>query len=540
MTVRVALWLGMALALLPASLSASRGEGSEVTDMAHSSGAEARILWFDASANFARLSNRQGVRSIMQKCRDANLNMAVLDVKDITGRVLYNSAIAPHEIEMDGVRREPDYDMLRVAVDEARQAGIAPYASINVFSEGRQGHGGPAVDHPAWQSVIYTPEPWLETENDRYPAATVGKRALPGRLAVFERAADAGERRPGETYAVLDRQADRVVCVNPESLPDSGVLFVAEGEAGTWLSKLKPGGYAHLAARPRFVPSGLAAEEHNAIFVNPADPQARAYELSIIKELVQNYDIDGLVLDRMRYPGINSDFSDLSRKEFEAWLGKSVENWPVDIIEFGPLPSDKPAWGPLFPKWIQWRAGVITSFLKQARSVIEASGKETSVYVGSWYWDYYPLGVNWASDKFQPETEWADRTYASTGYAALNDWMTTGCYYPVPTREEAKEAGKSPGGTVEAAAETSVKVIGAASFTYGGLYLLDYKGDPERFCRAVDVCQRITQGVMLFDLVYVEEYGWWDLLKAAFPEPAPIPHKIPELRRQTRELYQSR
>ncbi len=475
----------------------------------------------------------------MAKCSEANLNMVVVDVKDINGRVLYNSSIAPHDDEKDGIRRDAGYDLLQVATEEARRVNIAPYASINVFSEGRQGHGGPATERPELQSTIYTPEPWVTIEDDGYPASSVNKRALPGRLAVFENAAEAGAQQPGETFVFLDRGAGRIVPAGEEVALSSCVLLVASGEAGNWLGQLRPGQQAELIAKPRFIPAGLAAEEHNAIFVNPSNPVARDYELSVIKEIVQNYDIDGLVLDRMRYPGLNSDFSDLSRQQFETWLGRKVNHWPEEIIAFGPLPSDKPVWGPLFPQWIEWRASVITSFLSEAHTVIKEAGKETSVYVGSWYWDYYPLGVNWASDKFHIQTAWPSEQYASTGYAALNDWMTTGCYYPTPTREEASVAGKPPGGTVEAAAETSVKAIGAASFTYGGLYLLDYKGDPDRFCRAVDVCRQVTQGVMLFDLVYLEDYGWWDVVKKAFPQPARIPHKIDSLRSQMHELYES-
>ncbi|MCA1637957.1 MAG: family 10 glycosylhydrolase, partial [Acidobacteria bacterium] len=49
------------------------------------------------------------------------------------------------------------------------------------------------------------------------------------------------------------------------------------------------------------------------LWVNAALPQVQDYELSIIKEVLTNYDVDGVVMDRARWNGINCDFSDYSR-----------------------------------------------------------------------------------------------------------------------------------------------------------------------------------------------------------------------------------
>ncbi|MCS2517759.1 hypothetical protein NXW37_29705 [Bacteroides thetaiotaomicron] len=48
--------------------------------------------------------------------------------------------------------------------------------------------------------------------------------------------------------------------------------------------------------------------------------------LNVLKDLVKRYpDLDGLMLDRVRYDGITADFSDLSRQKFEAYIGQKVE-----------------------------------------------------------------------------------------------------------------------------------------------------------------------------------------------------------------------
>ncbi|MCS2977950.1 hypothetical protein NXX48_24390 [Bacteroides faecis] len=47
-----------------------------------------------------------------------------------------------------------------------------------------------------------------------------------------------------------------------------------------------------------------------------------------MKDLVKRYpDLDGLMLDRVRYDGISADFSDISRQQFEAYIGQKVEKF---------------------------------------------------------------------------------------------------------------------------------------------------------------------------------------------------------------------
>mgnify|MGYP001015828983 CR=1 FL=1 len=49
---------------------------------------------------------------------------------------------------------------------------------------------------------------------------------------------------------------------------------------------------------------------------------------------------------------------------------------------------------------------------------------------------------------------------------------------------------------MEAAAEGSALVIDDATFTYAGLYVLDYRDDPERFAQAVQACRQATQSLV--------------------------------------------
>ena len=63
-------------------------------------------------------------------------------------------------------------------------------------------------------------------------------------------------------------------------------------------------------------------------------------------------------------------------------------------------------------------------------------------YTGAWYQTYYYVGVNWASEQFDPARyfDWATPEYRNTGYADLLDIYMTGLYYTLVTKAEVDKA----------------------------------------------------------------------------------------------------
>lgn len=52
--------------------------------------------------------------------------------------------------------------------------------------------------------------------------------------------------------------------------------------------------------------------------INPLNEEYRTHILNVLKEVVTKYpDLDGLMLDRVRYDGITADFSLLSRESLK-------------------------------------------------------------------------------------------------------------------------------------------------------------------------------------------------------------------------------
>jgi uncharacterized lipoprotein YddW (UPF0748 family) len=456
--------------------------------------------------------------------------------------VLYNSRIAPRLTEWKGFQYPPDHDLLAVSLLEGRRRGLKVYASINVFSEAHKLlKSGPLYQKPELQATVYDAQRTVETTDGATWAVAVGENIGPNmdEIASYDSSYPEAKRLGSGDAAVVVRGVHVESIIDGSltdggavSAPPDGYLLVGRGTGARWLLDHAVVGQAlKFTVREVLQPILQAPAELVGGFVNPANPTSRAYALSLVEELANSYPLDGIVFDRMRYASLKTDFSQLSRDLFEAWLGKKLDRFPQDIYEYAPTPGQPLIQGPYFREWLEWRAKTIRDFLQEARdrALRVRSGLQFSVYVGSWYDKYYPVGVNWGAPDYRANLEWMTPNYAATGYAPLLTWLSTGCYYGVARREDARQLGVPEDRTVEAAAETSVRAVNDAAFVYAGLYVLDYKDRPEEFRKAIQTAVANSQGVMLFDFVYIEEYNWWNILTEAFSTPRRAPHDVPGL-----------
>ena len=103
----------------------------------------------------------------------------------------------------------------------------------------------------------------------------------------------------------------------------------------------------------------------------------------MLKDLAQ-YDLDGIFLDRGRFDGIQSDFSDLTRKQFEAYIGKQVNNFPDDVLPKGATMADinkMTSYPPYFKKWLEFRAKVMYDFMAKARKAVKDFSVATKIFI---------------------------------------------------------------------------------------------------------------------------------------------------------------
>ncbi len=259
-------------------------------------------------------------------------------------------------------------------------------------------------------------------------------------------------------------------------------------------------------------------DDFGEVFVNPANEEVSEYELSLIREVIENYEIDGIVLDRVRYVGLSADFSELTMKKWKESAGIEEEVNPWDVYQLKKVNGKiKIEYGRYFGSYNTFRAKTVQEFIGKVRNLVDSSERKVEFvdYTGSWYPEYYMVAANWASKKHvetsYPATDGVQ--YAETGYISQVDRMLSGFYYEDVTIEEAREHHMPADWySVEGSADMAYGVTHRERPIIGSLYLFQYSQKPENIKRAVDMCFHTSDGCMLFDLCYLVQNDWWDLV----------------------------
>ena len=260
-------------------------------------------------------------------------------------------------------------------------------------------------------------------------------------------------------------------------------------------------------------------------FVNPAIPAVQDRALNIIKEIVQRYPIDGMILDYARYTDINADFSDFSKTQFIKFLEDKYQDANAKYMEFPKdivtswrtsngqvLPSTT---GKYYNKWLLYRTTVIHDFFVKARAAVKSmkSDVKFGVYVGAWYNTYYQVGVNWASQDYDPfndseiRFDWAYPDYNKTGYTEQLDILMTGNYFTqLMINDNPASAGlKYHWWSVEGSLKGGKYITRGKVPLYGSMDLgnVDWPDQLAISNTIKYIRDNATGGVMLFDVVHV-------------------------------------
>ena len=259
-------------------------------------------------------------------------------------------------------------------------------------------------------------------------------------------------------------------------------------------------------------------DDFGEIFVNPANDAVVAHELGLIEEVINGYDIDGIVLDRVRYVGLSADFSQTTLNKWKEYAHISEDVNPEDIYKMTKVNGEiEISYGKYFGSYNTFRAKLIHDFICKVRAVVDNAKRKVEFvdYTGSWYPEYYMVAANWASKRHietgYPNTNGEE--YAETGYIAQVDRMLSGFYYEDVTIEEAR-AHNMPADwySVEGSADMAYGVTKHEAPILGSLYLFQYSANPADITRAVDMCFKTSDGCMLFDLCYLVQNDWWSLV----------------------------
>ena len=250
-------------------------------------------------------------------------------------------------------------------------------------------------------------------------------------------------------------------------------------------------------------------------FVNPSNKEVQDFQLLRVEEVLKNYDIDGIVLDRCRYDNLYADFSHVTRNAFEEYLekeGEVLENFPADAFRInkeGVLIKGK-----FFKEWITFRSQTICDFTNRIRLLVDKYKVEKNpdlkmaAYVGSWYEVYYQNGVNWASNQFKyddrlsfPDSEIYGKSYNRTSYLGNLDFLMIGTYYKTPK-------------------EVNRYITLGNILTCGQVPLLGSMSLPDLSVsdqgKVFGASLKNSSGLMIFDNCYVDWETFFEQMKIAF------------------------
>lgn len=484
-----------------------------------------KAIWLETSANlYDVLKDKESIERFLDKVEEAGFNTIIAEAKNSFGHVIFKSKIAPRVHNLKFARTWPpcypppneflkeDFDILAVLIEEAHKRNLKIFTAVNIFSEGLNAFEvGPAFSHPEWQSVFYTGRQMICTNDKSHRIDGVNVPRGNNQLIIYT--PDKYAFSPATRYGIeVQIKNNIVVLINdrltaqidpgPLFVPKNGFLISAKGEGRKWiLDNLKIGNKIEISELEKtFIP---ASETGIITFVNPGHSNLVNYELSILEELTRSYNIDGIVLDRMRYSNIFSDFSASSKTDFENYLGYSVANWPEDIILLQPTEY----WfffekGPLFNQWVSFRAKNIQSFVIKAEKTIKEIRPDILFinYVAGWYPRYWNEGVNWAAIGYQPKYTWADRNWPQMGIADFFDYLIVGVYYEKICSRDWH--------SVQGGIKLTKKITGKTKIITG-LSIDLYKENLQPLLKII----KDHKNIMIFDTSYIERYDLWKEVK---------------------------
>lgn len=406
-----------------------------------------KLMWLDATANIQRFNNKDTIDYYLTKLKKLGFTDVVVDMRPISGYVMYDSDIAPKLKKWRGDTIIWSFDYMGYYIEKGHSLGLNIQASLNTFVAGHN-------------------------------------------------------------------HFDKGIIYEEDKLDWASMVYRVDGE---------------------IVPITNEKQKYSAM-VNPINPEYQDYIISIFKELVQKYpELDGLILDRVRYDGFMTDFSELSKTKFEEYIGKKLENFPGDIYEWkkDELGNDYPHKGKYYMEWLQWRSQNIYDFMAKAREEVKSVNPDISfgTYTGAWYPSYFEVGVNFASKNYDPskEFDWATQEYKNTGYAELMDLFTVGNYYTTITKEEYMkenpevknetdmEAQSSIWYCVEGSNENLRRVMGDNKFL-GGILADQFYENHDGLTESIKMNLETSDGLMIFDIVHIINKDMWQAVEKGMRE----------------------
>ncbi|MXY99606.1 family 10 glycosylhydrolase, partial [Candidatus Poribacteria bacterium] len=123
----------------------------------------------------------------------------------------------------------------------------------------------------------------------------------------------------------------------------------------------------------------------------PSHPKNVLLELDSILEIVTNYDVDGIHLDYIRYPGSHACYCDGCRERFVRTIRKPINEWPAEVL---------PKTGAYGEQYTEWRVQQITRLVRLIHKRTNEVDPEIKISAAVFGW--YPgciqtIGQDWVA-----------------------------------------------------------------------------------------------------------------------------------------------
>ncbi len=158
--------------------------------------------------------------------------------------------------------------------------------------------------------------------------------------------------------------------------------------------------------------TGAKFDAGNNSYLDPGHPDVENHHITTFMEIVNNYDIDGFVLDYIRYPGTTWGYNATSVARYNAEYGLSGN------------PSSTNT------QWSNWRRDQINNMVK--RMYLEAKAVKPYIKMGAAVWNSSSTGnssyfANWDLWMTNHWLDYASPMAYTTSNTTFNGWVNT--YY---------------------------------------------------------------------------------------------------------------
>lgn len=233
---------------------------------------------------------------------------------------------------------------------------------------------------------------------------------------------------------------------------------------------------------------GRVAGSDNVITLDPADKDVQAYNLAVISEIAEKYDIYGVQADYMRYP-LPYYYQEHNYEDF-GYNESSVSGF---IKKYGKDPAKLKISDPLWEKWCAWRRDIISEYQKKFYQTVKGINPELHVSF-TCFADYRDRQIF----TYQDVEKWAENGYADAIYPMIYGDTTE---YQLKYAEE-----------ILPVTEHTALILGVGTYVKAS-----HQSIQEQFIMPHELC---AEGISIFTLRYNVICGYNETICNAFRNPA--------------------